>query len=138
MARYAANLLLEYRVKEAPSPRPLCEKRIVVFEASHPREAIHRAKQHGKRGELSYRNADDQTVQIRFIGLIDVISLEACEDDEAYYSLSRISDPARHVRPDARLSVLASGSKAIGSSWWAVPKTLVGTKTKRRRRTHGA
>lgn len=137
-ARYAANLLLEYGVKEAPKARPLCEKRIVVFQASGPREAIRRAKQHGRRGELSYRNADGQTVQIKFIGLIDVISLEACEENEAYYSLRRMSNPARHVRPDGRLSIMASASKAIGSSWWAVPNSVAGTKTKHRRRNRGA
>jgi Domain of unknown function (DUF4288) len=138
MARYAGNLLFEYGVKEAPSLRPLCEKRIVVFQASGAREAIRRAKQHGKRGELSYRNADGQTVQIKFIGLIDVISLEACEEDEAYYSLRRMSDPKRHVRPDARLSVLASSaSRVIGSSWSAVPKSLVRT-TKHKGRRRGA
>jgi hypothetical protein len=113
----------------------LCERRIVVFQASGGRDAIRRAKQHGKRGEFSYRNADGQTIQIRFIGLIDVISLEAREENEAYYSLRRMSNPARLVRPDARLSVLASASKAIGSSWWAVPKSLAGTKTKHRRRS---
>ena len=73
MTRYAANLLFEYGVKQAPKSRPLCEKRIVVFRARGPRDAIRRAKQHGKRGEHSYRNGYDQTVQIKFIGLIDVI-----------------------------------------------------------------
>lgn len=138
MARYAANLLLEYRLKEAPKARPLCEKRIVVFQASGAREAIRRAKQHGRRGQFSYRNADGQTVQVRFIGLIDVISLEACDENEAYYSLRRMSNPTRHVRSDARLSVMASASRAIGSSWWAVPKSVAGTKTKHRRRSRGA
>lgn len=138
MMRYAANLLLEYRVNEAPSPRPLCEKRIIVFRASGARDAVRRAKQRGKKEELSYRNADDQTVQVKFIGLIDVISLEACEDDEAYYSVRRTSDPSRHVRPDACLSVMASESKVIGSSWWAVPKTLVAPSNGLKRRKRGA
>jgi len=93
-----------------------------VLRASDARQAIRRAKQRGKQGELSYRNADGQTVQVKFIGLIDVISLEACDNDEAYYSLRRTSNPSRHVRPDARLSVVTSEPKAIGSSRWAVPK----------------
>ena len=66
---------------------------------------MRRAKQRGKRAEYSYRNAADQTVRIRFVGLIDVISLESCDNDEAYYSMRRTSNPARHVRPDARLSI---------------------------------
>jgi len=134
MGRYAANLLFEYRVKETPTPRPLCERRIVVFQASGARDAIRRAKGRGKRGEYSYRNASDQTVQITFIGLIDVISLEDCEKNEAYYSMRRTSNPMRHVRPDARLSVIASEKKVIGSSWWAVPKALVAPRAKRRPR----
>jgi hypothetical protein len=130
LIRYAANLLFEYRIKEAPSPRPLCERRIVVFRASGARDAIRRAKRRGRQGEFSYRNADDQTVQIKFIGLIDVIGLEACEQDEAYYSLRRTSNPVRHVRPDDRLSVVVSESKTIGSSWWAVPKKRVAPKAR--------
>jgi hypothetical protein len=136
--RYAANLLYEYGVKEAPSPRPLCERRIILLHASSARDAVRRAKQRGKREELSYRNADDQTVQIKFIGLIDVISLEGCDDDEAYYSLRRTTDPSRHVRADSRLSVMLSESKTIGASWWAVPKTLAAPKRKPTRRRRGA
>jgi hypothetical protein len=134
MERYAANLLFEYRIKEAPSSRPLCERRIVVLNASSDRDAIRRAKKRGKQSEYSYRNADDQTVQIRFVGLIDVIDLLACEADEVYYSLQRMSNPARHVRPDEDLSVVASQSAVIGSSWWAVPKWLAAPKVRARRR----
>jgi hypothetical protein len=105
-----------------------------VFHASDARNAIRRAKRRGKRGEHSYRNASDQTVQIKFIGLIDVISLEECEKDEVYYSMRRTSNPMRHVRPDARLSVLASEANVIGSSWWAVPKVIVAPRAKRKPR----
>ena len=66
---------------------------------------IRRAKRRGKQAEYTYRNTSDQTVQIMFIGLIEVISLEEC--DEAYYSIRRTSNPKRQVRPDARLSVIA-------------------------------
>ena len=134
MIRYAANLLFEFRIKEAPSTRPLCEKRIIVFRASGTREAIRRAKRRGKQSELSYPNADDQTVQIRFLGLIDVISLDGSDEDEAYYSLRRITNPARQVRPDAQLSVVVSEHRSIGSSWWAVPKAFASTKRKRTKR----
>lgn len=125
MSRYAANLLLVYVVEQVPKRRQLCEKRIVVFEASGAHDAVRRAKRHGKRAEFSYRNADGQTARIQFLGLVDVISLEACEENEAYFSLRHLSNPKRHVRPDGRLSVLASHSQMIGSSWWAVPKSLV-------------
>ena len=134
MIRYAANILLEYRIREAPSARPLCEKRIVVFRAAGVRDAIRRAKQRGKRSEYSYPNADGQTVQITFIGLIDVISLQVSDEDEAYYSLRRMAKPARHVRADADLSV-AAAPHPIGSSWWAVPKVMGDTKRKGRIRS---
>ena len=138
MIRYAANLLLEYGVDEAPSPRPLCERRIVLIEARGPREAIRRAKQLGKRAENSYRNADGQTFRVTFVGLIDVISLEHSEEGEAYYSMRRTSHPERQVRPDDAMSVLTSGSKTIGSSWWAVPEWLVRGQGQRKRRRRGA
>ena len=63
------------------------------------------------------------------------ISLEASDEDEAYYSLRRMANPARHVRADADLSVVLSESKTIGSSWWAVPKVMGDTKRKRRIRS---
>ena len=134
MTRYAANLLLEYGVEQAPSARPLCERRIVVFEARSPREAIRRAKQRGKHAEHAYRNADGQTVRVKFVGLIDLISLAYCDDGEAYYSMRRTSHPERQVRSDDRLSILASESKTIGASWWAVPESLVRSKGKRKGR----
>ena len=136
MIRYAANLLFEFRIKEAQSTRPLCEKRIVVFRASGARDAIRRAKRRGKQSELSYPNADDQTVQIRFLGLIDVISLDGSDEDEAYYSLRRIANPARQVRPDAQLSVVVSEHRRIGSSWWAVPKDFSSTKPNAKNRVY--
>jgi hypothetical protein len=138
MIRYAANLLLEYGVDEAPSPRPLCERRIVLLEARGPREAIWRAKQIGKRAENSYRNADGRTFRVKFVGLIDVISLEHSEETEAYYSMQRTSHPERQVRPDKAMSVLTSGSKTIGSSWWAVPEWLVRGQGRRKRRKRDA
>ena len=130
MIRYAANLLLEYGVEEAPSPRPLCERRIVLIEARGPRDAIRRAKHLGKRAEYSYRNADGQTFRVKFVGLIDVISLEHSGEGEAYYSMRRLSNPKRHVRPDSEFSVLEGASKTIGSSWWAVPARFAATKAR--------
>ena len=93
---------------------------------------VRRAKQRGKRSEHSYLNAHGQTLEITFIGLIDVISLEASDEDEAYYSLRRMAKPARHVRADEDLSIVLLESKTIGSSWWAVPKALGNTTRKGR------
>src|SRR5688572_22708332 len=127
--KYGANLLLSYGVKEAPSARPLCERRIVVFEASGVRAAIRRAKQLGRRAEHHYKNADGRTVEIKFVGLIDVIDLNGTGPEEAYYSMRRTTRPERHVRADADLSVVTSESRPIGSAWWAVPAALVRRRT---------
>lgn len=132
--RYAANLLFKYDVKEAPSPRPLCERRIINFDASGDREAIRRAKRRARQGEHSYRNAYDQTVTVKFVGLIDLISLEGCDEDEAYYNMQRMTTPERHVQPDAQLSVSAPPPTSIRSSSWAAPKALVRRKVGRARR----
>ena len=119
--RYAANLLFEYGVDGHRRARPLCEKRIIVLEARGPREAVRRARQYGKRQELSYRNADGQTFRIRFLDLVDVMDLEHCEPEEVYYSMFRTSRPARHLRRDATLAVFRTGPRSIKSAWWAVP-----------------
>ena len=101
--RYAANLLFEYGVDGHRRARPLCEKRIVVFHARGPREAVRKARQYGKRAETAYQNADGQTFRIRFVGLIDVLGLEHSESEEVYYSMVRTSRPARLVRTGQEL-----------------------------------
>ena len=130
MARYAARLLLEYGVREAPSARPLCERRIVVFQAAGARAAIRRAKQLGKRAQFRYLNTEGNTVEIKFVGLVDVLDLDYVGPEEVYYSMRRMSNPTRHVRPDSELSVIGASSKSIGASWWAVPARVVATKSK--------
>jgi|SRR5688500_3136486 len=132
--RYAANLLFEYGVDECRRALPLCEKRIVVLEARGPREAVRKAKQYGKRGEHSYRNADGNTFRVRFVGLIDVLGLEHSDPEEVYYSMFRTGRPARHVQPDQRLEVFRSGPRTIRSAWWAVPASLAKSPRQRGRR----
>lgn len=73
--RYAANLF-EYGVEGRRQKRPLCEKRIAVFDARGAREAVRKARQYGKHGDTAYENADGQTFRVRFVGLIDVLGLE--------------------------------------------------------------
>lgn len=121
MARYAASLLLEYGVVEAPVARPLCERRIVVFTADTARAAIRRAKQLGRSAQYRYRNADGQRVFVRFVGLIDVLDIDFVGPEEVYYSMRRTANPNSHVRSDQQLSVSTASPKRIGASWWAVP-----------------
>jgi hypothetical protein len=81
--RYAANLLFEYGVDRHRSRRPLCEKRIVVFDARSPREAARRARRHGERQALHYRNADGRIFRISFLGLVDLLELDGDDSREA-------------------------------------------------------
>ena len=74
--RYAANLLFHYGVDGRSMVRPLCEKRIVVLKASNPRDAVRRAQRYGREQQTSYRNADGDRFRIRFLGLVDVTSLD--------------------------------------------------------------
>jgi hypothetical protein len=141
MARYAANLLLEYDVREAPAARPLCERRIVVFHAPDVRAAIRCAKELGKAAQHRYRNADGHTVQVKFVGLIDVLDIDFVGPEEVYYSMRRTANPRRHVQRDSALSVSEGTLKKIGSSWWAVPtfaaKGSSAAKAKNRRQRRG-
>ena len=96
----------------------------VVFKASAAHEAVRRAKRIGKQAEHSYKNVYGQMVRFAFIGPIDVIDLEGCNENEAYYSMRRLKNPRAHVRADNELSVFVSESRMIGSAIWAVPKAL--------------
>jgi hypothetical protein len=122
--RYGVNLLFEYGVDGRRAARPLCEKRIVVIEARSPKDAVRKAKQYGRRQQLSYKTADGQRFRIRFLGLVDVLDLENAAADEVYYSLFRTSDPERHLRSNANLAVFRAGPKTIRSAWWAAPPNL--------------
>jgi hypothetical protein len=122
--RYAANLMFQYGLDGHRQARPLCEKRIIVLEARGAKEAVRRARQYGKRQELSYRNADGQTFRIRFLGLVDVLGLEHSEAEEVYYSMFRTSRPVQHLQRDEHLAVFQVGPRTIKSAWWAVPAEL--------------
>ena len=135
--RYAANLLFEYGVEGRRQKRPLCEKRIVVLDARGPREAVRKARQHGKRGETAYENADGQTFRVRFVGLIDVLGLEHSDPEEVYYSMVRTSRPASLIRPDASFEVYRTSPRTIKSAWWAVPAYLARSPQRSRRARSG-
>jgi hypothetical protein len=132
--RYGVNLLFEYGVDGRRAARPLCEKRIVVLEARSPQAAVRKAKQYGRRQQLSYKNADGQRFRIRFLGLVDVMDLESADAEEVYYSLFRTSHPERHLRSNAKLAVFRPGPKTIRSAWWAVPAALARPAQRRARR----
>ena len=129
MARYAANLLLVRCSPGASGPSAL--------RTSHSRVSSHRCPRGdpareaaGRACKFRYQNAEGDTVEVRFVGLIDVLDLDFVGPEEVYYSMRRMSSPQRHVRPDTKLSVLEGTSKTLGSSWWAVPARLAATKAK--------
>jgi hypothetical protein len=137
MARYAADLLFKYQVRAAPQARPLCEHRIVVFKAETAPAAIRQAKQMGRAAQFRYRNTDGRTVQVRFVGLVDVLDIDFVGPEEVYYHMRRMADPKRLVRRDSELTVSESGSPQVGSSWWAVPGFLVKGRARARRPVRG-
>jgi hypothetical protein len=118
--RYAANLLFQYGIDGRHASRPLCEKRIVLIDARSSKEALRRARSHGRAQQIAYRNADGERFRIRFLGLVDLIELLG--DDEVYYSMFRTSRPEKHLKRNEQLSVFRPGPKTIRSAWWAVPQ----------------
>ena len=90
MPRFAAKLLFQFRVDVGgdPGKRRLCEERIINFSARSSREALHKAKRRGKKGEHSYKNSDGNTVSFEFIGIMDLMSLGVeAEADEVWYDI---------------------------------------------------
>jgi hypothetical protein len=133
MTRYAANLLFQYGIDRRSQSRALCEKRIVVFNASNPKGALRRALQQGRRGQQSYRNADGERVRVRFVGIIDLIDLDLVDDpSEVYFSMFCSARPERLVRATEKLSVFRTDPATLRSAWWAVP--LFGSSRTRRER----
>lgn len=127
--------MFEYGVDGHRRARPLCEKRIVVLQARTPQEAFRKAKQYGRQHEYSYRNADNQMVHIRFLGLVDLLDLDDDEPAEVYYSMFRTSRPDRYIKQESKLAVFRKEFKTIQSSWWAVPAFLVKSASKEHTRS---
>jgi hypothetical protein len=90
MTRFAAKLLFQFRVDfdGDSGKRRLCEERIINFSARSSREALHKAKCRGKKGEHSYKNSDGNTVAFEFVGILDLMSLGVeAEADEVWYDI---------------------------------------------------
>jgi hypothetical protein len=110
--RYSALLLFQFRVVSArtgaANRRRLCEKRLIVLEATSPREALQQAKRRGREAEHDYLNADGDRVYFEFVGVMDLLSLGLeCDPDEVWYDFARLLEPMERRRrwcpPEAEL-----------------------------------
>lgn len=109
--RYSALLLFQFRVastRAGAAKRRLCEKRLIVLEATGPRQALQRAKRRGREAEYDYPNAYGEQVYFEFVGVMDLLRLGLeCESDEVWYDIVRLLEPMerreRWCPPDAEL-----------------------------------
>lgn len=88
--RYAAKLLFQFRVTVNGDDGIMrtCEERIVVLRATHARDALARAKRHGRKAQHRYRNSDGNPVHFEFVGVLDLLLLgPECEEDEVWYDI---------------------------------------------------
>ena len=121
--RYAAMLLFQFRVVTAgrSDRRRTCERRLIVFEATGARDALRHAKQRGRAGKYSYRNAAGGTVHFEFVGVQDLLRLgPECGPDEVWYDVVELMTPmerrARLIPPEAELCAMAEGRPVRGGS----------------------
>ncbi|MGN6153068.1 MAG: DUF4288 domain-containing protein [Lysobacteraceae bacterium] len=104
--RYAAKLLFQFRVTVDGDDGVMrtCEERIVVLRATHARDALARARRHGRKAQHAYRNDDGNPVRFEFVGVLDLLHLGAeCDEDEVWYDIVTRKQPmarAAAILPD--------------------------------------
>lgn len=86
MPRYAAKLLFQFRVdvNGDAGKRRTCEERVIHLDARSPRDALTRAKRHGRDEQFSYRNTDGNPVRFQFVGVLDLMAIR---DGEIWYDI---------------------------------------------------
>lgn len=90
LKRYAAKLLFYYDVEsdaDAASTKT-CEVRIVVMKSENAISALSNTKERAKCMEWE-NNQPDKVVRLRFVGILDFISLESVteDEDEVWYEI---------------------------------------------------
>jgi hypothetical protein len=131
--RFAAKMIFDYRVDRDHRKRHTCESRIVVLPARSAADALRKANARGAKEQLDYINEAGDRVSILFVGLADLIQLDAvCEEDEVWYSIFNTSDPSNLVRRRDELSVFRPSAKSIGSAVRFAPRTPRKGRSKRR------
>lgn len=63
---YAITILFESEIAGIQSIRPLCEERVVLFQAGNAAAARAAARRYANKAEHSYHNDKGETVQWRF------------------------------------------------------------------------
>ncbi len=115
--RYAAKLLFQFRVTVDGDDGVMrtCEERIVVLRATHARDALARAKRHGRKAQHRYRNGDGHPVAFEFVGVMELLHLGAeCDEDDVWYAIKSLKQPmerAASILPDeAELTAIRNES----------------------------
>ena len=93
MSRYSAKLLFQFRESGSHSKRRTCEIRIVQLIASTKKQALAFAKRRGEASGYHYVNARDRLVYFEFVGVIDLLSMEMLESDQAWFEIKQIRLP---------------------------------------------
>jgi len=110
--RYSAKLLFQHRVMAGGSPntRRLCEERIITFPSLYGRAALREAKRRGRAAQHSYTNVHGHQVHFEFVGVMELLCLEACEADEVWYEMPERVCPmerrAKHIPPESKLHAI--------------------------------
>lgn len=111
--RYSAKLLFQFRVVVGgkAGKRRLCEEQIIVLEAESAKDALTKAKRRGKQAEFKYKNAQGNPVYYEFIGVMELLDLQACDGDEVWYRL------VERVQPSERKSILIPPESELNAIW---------------------
>lgn len=116
--RYAAKLLFQFRVTVDGSDGIMrtCEERIVVLRATHARDALAKAKRHGRKAQFDYRNDDGNPVHFEFVGVLDLLHLgPECEGYEVWYDIVTRKQPMERAA-----SILPKESELNAIRWETV------------------
>src|SRR5204863_4473408 len=108
------KLLFQFRVMVDGSPgvRRTCEERIITFPAAHGRAALREAKRRGRAAQHRYLNNEGNPVHFEFVGVLELLRLDACHSGEVWYDITNRVRPmerrAAIIPPESRLSAIRS------------------------------
>ena len=109
---YAARLMFQWRVMVDGSPgvRRTCEDRIVRVAAKSARAALTAVKRLGRSEQVTYKNSDGNPVHFEFIGVMELLRLDAYHPEEVWYDIVERVRPmerrAMFVPPESQLCAI--------------------------------
>jgi len=97
MTRFAAMMLFQFRTitNGISNKRRVCEERVILFNAISPEDALIMAKDRGSEEEFSYPFNKGE-VFFEFVGIKELVSIDALENDEVWYKLVEKVEPMEH------------------------------------------